>query len=144
MSRTTAISLILVALLSGVPDVGYASLDLLQGCWKTKTPNDGTTNTVSFCVEGDSVDATIFYPNRGSNSTTCNAKGSVELIGPTKLTIRTQPGSCENGRGLGAASLDCTVLNHSEMNCLHPNFEQIHLWRVDVPDNNAPISSDVR
>lgn len=125
--------MILAALLAGAPDVGRASLDLFQGCWKTTMPNEDTANSISFCVEGNSVEATIFYPNRGANPTTCNAKGSIELIDSTSLIIQTHPGSCENGRRLGAAHLDCAVLNRNELNCLHPSFEQIHLWRADTP-----------
>lgn len=138
MRTSKAVLLILAALLASAPDTGFASLDLFQGCWKTEVSSNGTANTISFCVTESLVEATVFYPNRGPNSTTCNAKGRIELVDSTRLTIRTHAGSCENGRVLGAAKLDCTVLNRNELNCLHPNFEQIHLWRSDAADKTTP------
>ena len=111
---------------------------LYQGCWKSNLPDDGVTNSISFCIRGDSVEATVFYPNREDPPTTCRSHGSVKSTGPNLLLIRTKQGVCENGRTLAAAHLTCTLLGENELSCLHPDSKQVHLVREGFFDRGLP------
>ena len=127
--------MILAVLLVGTAIADESSLGLSQGCWKTDEGHDGVSNTVVFCVDGKSINASVFYPNRGDNSTTCRSSGQVDLLDPTTFAIRTGHGTCENGRSLAPSEWTCTLLNEHELNCLDPGFNQIHL-KLEVTETD--------
>ena len=120
---------ILAVILAGTSLADDSVLDLSQDCWKTDDGHDGVSNTIVFCVDGEFVKASVFYPNRGPNSTTCRSSGQVESIDSTTFVIRTERGTCENGRSLAPGDWTCTLLNEFELNCLDRSFNQIHFKR---------------
>jgi len=123
------VSIIIAVILFGTSVAEDQSLDLYQGCWKSNLPDDGITNEIAFCIDGESVEAVVFYPNRGDTPTTCRSKGQVESTDAGSLLVRTRQGACENGRALAAAHLTCTLLGENELSCLHPNSIQLPLVR---------------
>ena len=115
--------------LTGISSADDSVVGLSQACWMTDGREDFAINSITFCVDGESVEAAVFYPNRGHNSTTCRSRGRVEAIDSATLAIRLQQGSCENGRTLAATDFTCTLLNEYELNCLDSAFNQVHLKR---------------
>jgi len=132
------VTAILAVILVGTSIAEDPLFDSYQGCWESNLPDDGITNTIAFCVDGKSIEAVVFYPNRGEKPTTCRSKGQIESTASTSLIFRTEQGFCENGRTLAATNLTCTLLGENELNCLHPDFEQVHLVRVDSLDRSVP------
>ena len=123
------VSTIIAVILFGTSVAEDHAFDLYQGCWKSNLPDDGITNSIAFCIDGESVEAVVFYPNRGDPPTTCRSKGRIEPTDAGLLLVRTRRGTCENGRALAAAYLTCTLLGENELSCLHPNSIQIPLVR---------------
>jgi hypothetical protein len=120
---------ILAVFLAGTSLADDSALDLSQDCWKTDEPDDGVSLAIIFCVDGEVVKVSVFYPNRDYDSTTCRSSGQVESIDSTTLVIRIGQGHCENGRPLAPSDWTCTLLNEFELNCLDRVFNQIHLNR---------------
>ena len=133
MQKITAA--IMAVILAGTSIAEEPPLDRYQGCWKTDLLDDGITNTIVFCVDGQSIEALVFYPNRGFNSTLCRSSGRIESIDSTTLAIRLGQGTCENDRSLGTTDFSCTLLNENELNCLDPDSQQLHLVR-EISDRN--------
>lgn len=124
------ISLIILAIiLAGTSLASDSALDRVQGCWKTDYGVDGISNTIVFCIDSESVEVSVFYPNHGHDSTTCQSSGQVESIDSTTVEIRTGRGNCENGNSLASSVFACTLLNEAELNCLDQGFNQLHFKR---------------
>jgi hypothetical protein len=133
MQKITAA--ILAVILAGSSVAEEPPLDRYQGCWKTNLPNDGISNTIVFCVDGQSIETHVFYRNPDFNSTNCRSSGRIESIDSTTLAVRLGPGTCENDRSLAATDFSCTLLNENELNCLGPDSQQLHLVR-EISDKN--------
>lgn len=104
MQKITAA--ILVVILAGSSIAEESPLDRYKGCWKSDILDDGITNTIVFCVDGQSIEALVFYPNDDFNPpTTCRSSGRIESIDSTTLAIRLGQGTCENDRSSGQLTL---------------------------------------
>ena len=95
------VSTIIAVILFGTSVAEDHAFDLYQGCWKSNLPDDGITNSIAFCIDGESVEAVVFYPNRGDPPTTCRSKGRIEPTDAGLLLVRTRRGTCENAPGPG-------------------------------------------
>lgn len=134
---------ILVVILAGTSPADDSALGQFQDCWKADNRNDDVSNTIVFCVEGESVKASVFYPNRGHNPTTCRSSGQIKSIDSTTFALRTGQGNCENGKSLAPSDWTCTLLNEYELNCLDRSFNQIHLKReATESDDRLQLPSD--
>lgn len=120
---------ILAVLLAGTSLADDSALDPSQDCWKTDERDDGVSKTIIFCVDGETVKVSVFYPNRDYESTTCRSSGQVESIDSTTFFIRIGRGNCENGRPLAPSEWTCTLLGEFELNCLDRVSNQIYLKR---------------
>ena len=123
-------------ILAGSSIAEESPLDRYQGCWKSDFPDDGTTNTIVFCLDGQSIESLVYYPNDDFNPPTmCRSSGRIEANDSTTLVVRLGQGTCENDRSLGAIDFSCTLLNENELNCLGPDSTQIHFVR-EISDKN--------
>ncbi len=111
---------------AGTDEVAQSSY---QGCWKTAETNSDSANYIEMCIENAALQLAIYYPNGVREPTHCKATGVLAVNEPGKLHINTRPGYCENGRGLAAANLNCTVSGSDELHCLHPDFALIRFFR---------------
>ena len=125
---------ILTAILAGTSIADEPPLDRYQGCWKTNLPDNGITNTIVFCIDGQSIEVRILYANPGLEPTTCRSSGRIESIDSTTLAIRTGQGTCENRNSLAPSEWTCTFLNDNELNCLNRDFNQLHLNRENAEE----------
>ena len=132
------LTIVLAVILLGTSVAEDQMLDRYEGCWRANLPDDGVTNTIAFCMDGESVETVVFYPNRGDNPTTCRSNGQIESTAPGSLLVRTRQGTCENGRTLAAAQFTCTLLGENELSCLHPDSRLVHLVRESFIDRGLP------
>ena len=128
---------ILIAILAGTSAADDSRLGLIQDCWKQGNRDDAVNNSIVVCVDDESIKVSVFYPNRGNNSTTCRSSGQIRSIDSTTFALRTVQGHCENGNSLAPSDWTCTLLNEDELNCLDRSFNQIHLNReaTEVDDS---------
>ena len=111
-----------------------SKLSNYQGCWRTDRPDADITNTITLCFEENRVATTIYYPNDGRIPTICRSTGVISVADSGELLIQTNQGACENTRVLAETYLSCTLLSENELNCLHPDGEQIRVWRESSLD----------
>ncbi|MEM8984173.1 MAG: hypothetical protein AAGC71_14165 [Pseudomonadota bacterium] len=123
--------LVLVCLSSSAILAEESQIERYQGCWQTESPDGSGLNTITFCIEGDTLTVSVFYPNDGHNSTFCTSTGVAAVVEGRAITVATEQGLCENGRSLGAVHMKCTLLGLEELNCIGAEYRQIRLWRVD-------------
>ncbi|MEM1263704.1 MAG: hypothetical protein AAGH76_14995 [Pseudomonadota bacterium] len=108
-----------------------SQIELFQGCWQTDPPAAVRANTITLCVEGTTVAASVFYPNDDHNSTFCTSSGVTAVIEDRVVSIETELGVCENGRSLGEIDLKCSLIGSKELNCIDRGYRQFRFWRVD-------------
>jgi hypothetical protein len=134
---------ILVVILAGASPADNSALGLIQDCWKQGDRDDAVSNTIVVCMDGESIEVSVFYPNHGHDSTTCRSSGEIKSIDWTTFALRTGRGQCENGNTLAPSDWTCTLLNEDELNCLDRSFNQVHLKReATEADDSLRLPSD--
>ena len=102
-----------------------------DGCWSYKIANpDLAHNTVVMCLWGNQASSIIYYPNNGTDSSTCSHNGSASTSG-SRIHVSLDTGTCKNGRQIGTSEYMCALTGNDGLTCTTDESVTFSFLRID-------------